>query len=199
MDIEIEAENIYLKNKVVSKLDLFVVDFINILKKYMDYVIVSGYVSILFGRSRGTEDIDLLINKIDMDTFLKFHNELIEKNYWFLNAENSNELFGMLEDGLAIRVAVKDTVIPNIELKYVKSQLDRISLKEHKVAQLDMYGINISPLELQIAFKLYLGSDKDIEDASYLYEIFRAHLSKFKIKHFMDILGVKRGDYGFEI
>jgi len=53
MDIEIEAENIYLKNKVVSKLDLFVVDFINILKKYMDYVVVSGYVSILFGRSRG--------------------------------------------------------------------------------------------------------------------------------------------------
>jgi len=59
--------------------------------------------------------------------------------------------------------------------------------------------INISPLELQIAFKLYLGSDKDIEDAAYLYEIFSAHLSKFKIKHFMDILGVKRGDYGFEI
>lgn len=154
MDIEIEADNIFLKNKMVSKLDLFVVDFINILKKYMDYVVVSGYVSILFG---------------------------------------------MLEDGLAIRVAVKDNVIPNIEIKFVKSQLDRISLKEHKVAQLDTYCINISPLELQIAFKLYLGSDKDIEDAAYLYEIFRAHLSKFKIKHFMDILGVKRGDYGFEI
>ena len=140
MDIEIEAENIYLKNKVVSKLDLFVIDFINILKKYMDYVVVSGYVSILFGRSRGTEDIDLLINKIDMDTFLKFHNELIEKNYWFLNAENPIELFGMLEDGLAIRVAVKENVIPNKELKFVKSQLDRISLKEHNVAQLDTYS-----------------------------------------------------------
>ena len=124
MDIEIKGENIYLKNKVVSKLDIFVVDFINILKKYMDYVVVSGYVSILFGRSRGTEDIDILINKIDMDTFLKFHNELIEKNYWFLNAENPNELFGMLEDELAIRVAVKDNVIPNIEIKFVKSQLD---------------------------------------------------------------------------
>jgi len=123
-----------------------------------------------------------------METFLKFHNELIEKNYWFLNAENPIELFGMLEDGLAIRVAVKDNVIPNIELKYVKSQLDRISLKEHKIAQLDTYSINISPIELQIAFKLYLGSDKDIEDAAYLYEIFRAYLSKFKIKHFMDIL-----------
>ena len=199
MDIEIKGENIYLKNKVVSKLDIFVVDFINILKKYMDYVVVSGYVSILFGRSRGTEDIDILINKIDRDTFLKFHNELIEKNYWFLNAENPNELFGMLEDELAIRVAVKDNVIPNIEIKFVKSQLDRISLKEHKVAQLDKYGINISPIELQIAFKLYLGSDKDIEDAAYLYEIFSAYLSKFKIKHFMDILGVKGGNYGFEI
>ena len=199
MDIEIEGENIYLKNKVVSKLDIFVIDFVNILKKYMDYVVVSGYVSILFGRSRGTEDIDLLINKIDMDTFLKFYNELIEKNYWFLNAENPNELYGMLEDELAIRAAVKDNVIPNIEIKFAKSQLDRISLKEHKVAQLDKYAINISPIELQIAFKLYLGSDKDIEDAAYLYEIFSAYLSKFKIKYFMDILEVKRGDYGFEI
>lgn len=95
--------------------------------------------------------------------------------------------------------AVKDNVIPNIEIKFIKSQLDRISLKEHKVAQLDRYGINISPIELQIAFKLYLGSDKDIEDAAYLYEIFSAYLSKFKIKDFMDILGVKIGDYGFEI
>ena len=29
--------------------------------------------------------------------------------------------------------------------------------------------INISPIELQIAYKIYLGSDKDYEDARYLY------------------------------
>jgi len=34
MDIEIKDKNIYLKNKIISKLDMFVVDFIDILKKY---------------------------------------------------------------------------------------------------------------------------------------------------------------------
>ena len=29
------------------------------------YVIISGYIAILFGRSRNTEDVDLFIEKID--------------------------------------------------------------------------------------------------------------------------------------
>lgn len=33
-----------------------------------------------------------------------------------------------------------------------------------------------SELELQIAFKLYLGSGKDFEDARHLYNIFKDHL-----------------------
>ena len=45
-------------NKELNKLDKFVIDFCKLLDRY---VIVSGYVSILFGRSRSTEDVDLLI------------------------------------------------------------------------------------------------------------------------------------------
>ncbi len=198
MDLKVEGKDIYLKNKVISKLDSFVIDFINILKKYTDYVVVSGYVSILFGRSRGTEDIDVLIKKIDMDTFLKLHKELTGKNYWFLNAENPVELYGMLEEKLAIRIAVKDTVIPNIEVKFVKSGLDTVSLNEHNVVKIDRESINISPIELQIAFKLYLGSDKDIEDAVYLYDIFTKHLNKIKLKQYMNTLNVSGANYGFD-
>lgn len=199
MDIEFKGENIFLKNKALSKLDLFVIDFINILEKYTDYVVVSGYVSILFGRSRGTEDIDIFINKIDMEIFIKLNRELIGKQYWFLNAENPGELFGMLQDGLAVRIAAKDTVIPNIEIKFVKSDLDRISLREHMVVNTGKESINISPLELQIPFKLYLGSDKDIEDAVYLYDIFLKYLDKVKMKQYMSILKVKGEGYGIDV
>ncbi len=199
MDLEVEGKDIHLKNKVISKLDSFVIDFINILKKYADYVVVSGYVSILFGRSRGTEDIDVLIKKIDMDTFLKLHKELTEKNYWFLNAENPVELYGMLEEKLAIRIAVKDTVIPNIEVKFVKSGLDTISLNEHNVVKIDWESLSISPIELQIAFKLYLGSDKDIEDAVYLYDIFTKHLNRVKLKQYMNTLNVSGAKYGIDV
>lgn len=199
MDIEIKGKDISIKNKVASKLDVYVLDFINVLKKYANYVVVSGYVSILFGRSRGTEDIDILVKKIDIDTFIKLYKELIEKNYWFLNAENPIELYGMLENKLAIRAAAKDTVIPNIEIKFVKSELDITSLNEHRVVKIGNESINISPIELQIAFKLHLGSDKDIEDAIYLYDIFLEHLDKVKLKQYMEILKVNGADYGITV
>lgn len=199
MDLEIKGKNISIKNKVVSKLDIFVIDFINIIRKHMKYVVVSGYVPILFGRSRGTEDIDILIEKIDFDTFTKIHNELIWKNYWFLNAENPTELYDMLNSKLAIRAATKDTVIPNIEIKFVKNELDTASLNEHNVVKIGKDSINISPVELQIAFKLYLGSEKDIEDAIYLYDIFSEYFDRVKLKKYMDILEVSGADYGIEV
>ena len=56
-------------------------DFINILKNHADYVIISGYISIILGRARATEDIDLFIKKIDKNKFLKLYEDLIENGY----------------------------------------------------------------------------------------------------------------------
>ena len=61
-----------IENKVFTTLDRFVLDFTELLEEYVDYVIVSGYVVILFGRARGTEDIDTIIRYIDRDTFASF-------------------------------------------------------------------------------------------------------------------------------
>lgn len=46
-------------DKELNNLDKFVLEFTELLE---EYVVVSGYVSILFGRSRMTEDVDLLIS-----------------------------------------------------------------------------------------------------------------------------------------
>ena len=56
-------------NKETTKLDQFAFDVIDIIKKYTNYVIISGYVSIFFGRSRATEDIDMFIEKIPYRLF----------------------------------------------------------------------------------------------------------------------------------
>lgn len=55
-----EKREILFKGKVLNNLDRFVLDFISILEKYVGYVVVSGYVSILLGRSRSSEDVDFL-------------------------------------------------------------------------------------------------------------------------------------------
>ena len=60
MEYNKEKKTIKLEREL-SNLDEFVLDFVNLLD---NYVIVSGYVSILLGRSRTTEDVDLLLPKL---------------------------------------------------------------------------------------------------------------------------------------
>ena len=44
---------ILIDGKVVTALDRFVASVTEIIERYTSYVIVSGYVAILFGRARG--------------------------------------------------------------------------------------------------------------------------------------------------
>lgn len=65
-------------DKELNKIDKFIFDFISIIEKYVDYVIISGYVSILLGRSRATEDVDIFIKKIPKEKFIEMYEDLIE-------------------------------------------------------------------------------------------------------------------------
>jgi hypothetical protein len=128
MELKYEHGKIAIENKVFSTLDRFVSDFTKLLEGYVDYVIVSGYVVILFGRARGTEDIDTIIRYIDEDMFASFYQCLSREGYYFLNPEDVTGLYEMLEEGLGVRIAKEDTIIPNIELKFVKDDFDRYSI-----------------------------------------------------------------------
>ena len=200
MKIEYVRGKISIEDKVISALDRFVLGFINLLEKYTDYVIVSGYVPILFGRSHGTEDIDILVKHFDKDVFTKFYDLLIKKGYYFLNPKNVHGLYEMLGEGLGIRAAKKDTIIPNVELKFVKNDFDDFSIdKKVKVVLSGKKYLFISPLELEIPYKLYLGSDKDIEDAVYLWDIFSDKIDKVILNKFMKKLNVEGKKYGIGI
>lgn len=85
-------------NRELSELDNFVIEFIKILEKNKEYVIVSGYVSILLGRTRATEDVDLLVPKIGFLEFRRLFTELINAGYECMNTTNVNEAYNMLDD-----------------------------------------------------------------------------------------------------
>ena len=72
-----------------SDLDYFAIAFTKILEKHASYVIVSGYVSILLGRARASEDIDIIIPKIDFPTFQSLFKKLIQNDFYCLNAEKN--------------------------------------------------------------------------------------------------------------
>ena len=199
MDIRYSGNRILVGDKYLTLLDQFVLDFIRVLEPTTPYVIVSGYVAILFGRSRGTEDIDILISRLAKDTFGELHTALSEGGYEFLNAEDADGLHDMLLNRMGIRIAKKGQFIPNIELKFLKDDIDRTVLRDRVEVNLPGARVYISPIDIQIAYKMYLGSQKDIEDALYLWEIFKDDLNHEDVKKWMKTFGVRGDEYGIVV
>jgi hypothetical protein len=171
-----------------NKLDDFVMDFTSELD---NYVIVSGYVSILLGRSRATEDVDLLIPKISLDNFEKLWKKIYNAGFECINTSKINEAFDMLKE-VAIRFARKGKAIPNIEFKIIKNDLDEYSF-DNKIKVIMNKGILfISNLEMQIAYKLFLGSEKDLEDSKHLYKLFKEKIDKQELLNLIIKLKVEK-------
>lgn len=190
MEIDFKEDNIIF-NRELSLLDRFVLSFTeHLATNNIKYVVISGYVAILFGRSRISEDVDILIEHISFEKFQKFWSE-IEPGYECLNTGNSYEAYNdYLENHHAIRLAKKGSFIPNIELKFAKNDLDRYSIEHRKNVKLADRSLYISPLELQIPYKLFLGSEKDIEDARFLFKLFKDNLDNVMLKTFLSKLKI---------
>jgi len=166
-------------NKVENELDKLTFKFCSILnKRKIEYVIVSGYVAILFGRNRMSEDIDILIKKLSYDEFAALWGDLTKELECLNAADVKNAYNEYLEKNTAIRFAWEKCFMPNVEIKWIKKDLDWLSLNNKIKVSVNNNVIYISPIELQIAFKLYLGSDKDLEDARYMYDLFRGRLNR---------------------
>ncbi|PSP77659.1 hypothetical protein BRC88_13500 [Halobacteriales archaeon QS_4_69_225] len=109
-------------DKEFSLLDEFVIDVTSILDDLgVGYVVVSGYVAILTGRSRSTEDIDTIIEPLSSEGARDLASRLRDEGYWGATA----------------------------------------------LARIDGHEVNVGPLEQQIAYKLFLGTEKDFEDSQW--------------------------------
>jgi hypothetical protein len=167
-------------DRKLSELDNFVIEFCDLLDRY---VLVSGYVSILFGRSRSTEDIDLLIPKMTQDEFRNLWEKLYKSGFECLNTGIQENAFKIVQEH-NIRFSKKGKPIPNMEFKLIQNDIHKYSF-ENKIKVLIRNNIlYISPLEMQIAYKLMLGKSgntKDIEDAKHLYELFKEKLNNSEL------------------
>lgn len=164
-------------DKELSDLDLFVLKICSIIERHCNYVLISGYVAIFFGRTRTTEDVDMFIEKISKEKFSALYKDLQAHGFWAINANSEEELFSMLKDDhLAIRFAEKGKAVPNLEVKFVKDLLDAIALSE-KIKVITKKGeLRISSIPMQIAYKRYvLQTSKDLEDARHLQGLFKVN------------------------
>ena len=190
-------------SRELSALDKDVLEFTQILDDCrVDYVIVSGYVAILTGRSRSTEDIDVILESLSEAETEQLVTELKDRGYWGM-AMPLDEMYSMLSEGSRIRIAEEGEMYPNFETWFVSNDVEREALSNPLTVRFDEGQIEISPLELQIAYKLRLAqaadslSGKDFEDALHLYLTFEERFNTEQLETYVNELEVE--DYYVEL
>lgn len=109
--MEIRDDEIYTE-KPPNVLDELVLDIVSIFDRLdIQYVVVSGYVAVLLGRSRATEDIDVIVEPFDESVAADLMRELQDAGYWGV-AMPLSELHPTLEDGLPVRIAEDGHRVP---------------------------------------------------------------------------------------
>lgn len=166
-------------------LDDFTEGFCEIVEKHCKYIICSGFVAIAHGRARGTEDIDMIIEKINFEKFNKLHNDLIEGGFVCIQSDVAEKIFEeYLCKGNSVRYVWKDEGFfpPEMEVKFAKDKLDEEQIEDRQKLSLTKLDVYFSSIESNIAFKEeFLGSQKDMEDAKHLRLIYEGKLDEDKI------------------
>lgn len=165
-------------------LEDFAGHFIAVIEKHAKYAVVSGFVVIAHGRSRGTEDIDMLIEKISRTSFVAMHNSLCREGFECLQGDSAEEIYDdYLKDGTSIRYVLKGALVPEMELRMSKDGLDEYQIATRK--KLPLTGLNFffSSVEMNIAFKEeLLKSEKDIEDVDHLRLVYGDKIDEQEIE-----------------
>ncbi len=176
-------------------LDKFTEEFCEVVDKHVKYIIVSGFVAIASGRTRATEDIDMIIEKMSKNKFIELHNNLENKGFECMQSSNSEEVYSYLEHGDNIRYTRKENKMfpPEMDIHFAKDELDEWQLRERQ--KLDFIGLDVwfSSIEFNIAFKEeLLKNDKDIEDAEHLRRIYLGKFSEEKINKIKNMIKLLR-------
>lgn len=164
-------------------LDTFAEDFVDVVEKHAKYVIVSGFVAIAHGRSRGTEDVDMIIERIGIDAFTKMHDDLLRDGFECIQSENPEIIYDdYLKDKTSVRYVRKGHFLPEMELKLARDELDDYQIGTRKKLPLTGLNLYFSSIEMNIAFKEeLLKSEKDIDDANHLRIIYSDVLDENEI------------------
>jgi hypothetical protein len=176
----IQGETIII-NRDLTVLDIFLKDFLEILKKYSDYLVVSGFVSISSGRVRGTEDIDVLVETLTIDKFSKLFQELGEKGFWCYQGDNAEEAYLYIKNLDSIRFARKNEMFPNIEFIPINEtkKAKYYEFTHPQKIKIKNFEFKIPPIEFEILYKeIILTGKKDIEDARHLRTFFSELLNQ---------------------
>ena len=178
-------------NRELTKLDLFVKDFLDVLKRHSNYLVVSGFVSISTGRTRGTEDVDILAQKPSKIDFALLLDDLFKNKFWCYQGDTIDEIWKYIENGDNIRFAKEGEMFPNVEFISVdKSRPTKYFEFTHpQRIKIQDFEFKIPPIEFEILYKeIVLAGKKDVEDARHLRTFFSDIIKRERFKEYEPII-----------
>ena len=181
MDIEFKGRKISF-DKELSKLDGLALHFSERLSAAgIRHVVLSGYVAILFGRNRTSEDIDIVCETASYEKFGKFWKDVHRALECIITSDPRVAFDDYLQKKTAVRFAYRGEIIPNVEMKFATTDMHREAISAPVEVVVNGRRMPISPLEMQVAYKLFMGSEKDLEDARFLFKLFEESIDKRKL------------------
>ncbi|PIN88050.1 hypothetical protein COV12_00560 [Candidatus Woesearchaeota archaeon CG10_big_fil_rev_8_21_14_0_10_32_24] len=163
-------------------LDKFCEEFCKIVEKHTKYIIVSGFLVIASGRTRGTEDIDMIIKKLNQEEFKVLFDDLIKNGFVCMQSSQPDVIYEYLQNNTSVRFTWKDKPLPEMEVKFVKDLLDEHQINTRIKIPLTGLDIWFSNININIAFKEeLLKSPKDMEDAKHLRIVFAEDVNEGEI------------------
>ena len=178
-------------NRELTKLDMFVKEFLDVLKRHSDYLIVSGFVSISTGRIRGTEDIDILAQKLNKTKLALLLEDLFKNKFWCYQGDTIDEIWRYKKNGDNIRLARENEMFPNIEVISVdKSKpVKYFEFTHPQKIKIQDFEFKIPQIEFEILYKeIILAGKKDIEDAKHLRTFFSDIIKTERFKEYEPII-----------
>ncbi|SRR3989339_942786 len=187
-------DDVIVINRELTELDIFVKDFLEVLKNYSDYLIVSGFVSICSGRTRATEDVDILVPQMNKEKFENLFEDLVKNNFWCYQGDEAEGLFSYVENLNNIRFARLGEMFPNMEVVFFNESKKAkfCEFSNPQKIRIGNFEFKIPPIEFEILYKeIVLAGKKDFEDARHLRAFFSDII---KEENFKKYEGVIRGE-----
>jgi len=172
-------------------LDKFIEDFAQVLERHCKYIVVSGFVAIAHGRTRATEDIDVIVERLSKEDFEKLFNDLIKSGFECMQSSDPIKVYSdYLNQDTSVRFTNRENFLPpEAELKFAKDELDNLQLNNRRKLPFTRLDIWFSSVESNIAFKEeFLKSDKDIEDARHLRLVCKGEIDEKEINRIKSLI-----------
>ncbi len=160
-------------------LDKFCEDFCKIIEQHCRYIVVSGFLAIASGRTRGTEDIDMIIERVNLDKFKKIFSDLLNNDFVCMQSNKPEIVYEYLQDNTSVRFTRKNKPLPEMEVKFAKDLLDEYQINNREKLKLTKLEVWFSNVNVNVAFKEeLLKSPKDLEDAQHLRIVYSEKINE---------------------